>query len=139
MRQKFSLTSEGKDGLVLTEYSELEKNEYSIINTATYSLTDLRRVAKQGLKELMPALRHKDFFPPSPILEKVAAAVLELMESADRDKIEVTIDDNQVFEDEEPDIEDLEEEEMELDELDDILDSDEDLSDDDDLVDDEKE
>ncbi|MFO8049877.1 MAG: hypothetical protein R6U29_12655 [Desulfosudaceae bacterium] len=134
MKQKFSLTSKSKDELVLTEFSELEKNEYTMIYTTTYAWPEIRKAAKQGLEMLMPALRHQDFFPPAPILEKVAGAVLELSNSSDLDTVETTIDDNHVFEEEDPDI-DIEED-IELDDLDEILETDDSLDDDDDLVDD---
>ncbi|MDY6824102.1 MAG: hypothetical protein SWH68_09975 [Thermodesulfobacteriota bacterium] len=118
MKQKYIIEKDdNKTDLVIREFSELEKAEYSLLIEQTYKLADIKKAAAEGTEALMTAIRTSDFFPPHSITEKIAVAVTALLSDSGQDSIEVAVDDAKILKEEEAGLEEELEPEEDIDEL----------------------
>jgi hypothetical protein len=118
MKQQFLVArGEAKTDLLIREFAELEKNETSLVGEHVFKAADLEKAAQTGLGELIARLRSTDFFPPAFLAEKLAQAVIELINDAAKESVEVMMDDMTIMKDQEADF------------VDDELDDDEDIDD----------
>ena len=132
MKQKYLIAKKDKKTeIVISEFAELATNEYSLLGEQTYKYADINKACKAGPASLIAAIRSPAFFPPIDTALKIVAAVEELMKDADKESVEVTLDDVRVMSDLAAEVEEIDEGE-DIEDIDDMLsdddESDEDLS-----------
>ncbi len=138
MRQKYVITiNRTGEELLLQEYSELDKDSFSLVCEEKYPLPPLQEAANLGTQMLINEIRTRHFYPCGLFADKIASGVLTLLDQDDGASGEIFCDDvdyltqNSVseartvdIEEEETDVDDLMDDEFES-ELDDDMNSDE--------------
>ena len=118
MKQKYIIEKgDNKTDLVIREFAELEKAEYTLLIEQTYNLDDIQKAAAEGTEALMKAIKTPDLFPPYSITEKIAEAVGTLISDSDQDSVEVAVDDAKILKEDEAALEEDLEPEEDIDEL----------------------
>ncbi len=118
MKQKYIIVKgDKKTDLIIQEFAELEKRQYSFLMEGTYNLADIKKAADDGMEALMNAIKTNDLFPPHSITEKIAEAVPALLADKEKDSIEVAVDDAKILKEEEAALEEDLEPEKGIDEL----------------------
>jgi len=137
MRQKYMISkSEDDNGLTIREFSELDKDIFSLLCEETYSGELVASAIDQGKEDLVAALRTKNMYPPGYCADKIADLVMDLYRSDSNEPVELLFDDMEMFAAEADAAAAVEDEESENGDLDELLDDDlDDEFDDDDLSD----
>lgn len=94
MKQKFSiLKDQDNKKLTIKEFSELDKDLYSLASEESYDIKTIELSIKKGKKSLISALRTKNIFPISYCANQIADAVINLFDSASNEPVEVLFND----------------------------------------------
>ena len=94
MRHKYVITiNTEKDELALKEYSELDKDIFTIVCEEIYPVSVIRTGAQQGIERLINLMRTRNFYPCGLFTAKIAESVIKLIESSDETVAEVFCDD----------------------------------------------
>lgn len=118
MKQKYMIEKgDNKTDLIIREFAELEKAEYSLLMEETYNLSTIQKAAEEGMEALMTAIKTHDLFPPHAMAEKIAEGITALLNDSERDSVEVAIDDANILKEEEAGLEEDIEPEEDIDEL----------------------
>lgn len=126
MNQKYIIAKKDKKTeLVISEFAEQATNEFMLLCEQTYKYSDISKAWKAGAGQLIKAIRSTVFFPPVDTVEKLAAAIDVLMREADKETIEVIVDDVRVMSELEAAIDDIGDDE-EIEDIDVILTDDDD-------------
>jgi len=99
MRHKYELTV-GQNALTLREYGELDKDLFTLLCEENYDLEAMKASLDEGMEAVIAALRSPNFYPTRYSAEKLSVAVAEICRSKDADRLEIVLDDVQVFTDE---------------------------------------
>ena len=92
MRQKFEILGEGEK-LVIKEYAELDKEMMSLLCEESYDRTVISEAASNGAAAVAAAIRTKNMYPPGAYAEKLAQAVMAVLETPAGEPAEVFIND----------------------------------------------
>ena len=98
MRHKYELILE-KNGLTLREHGELDKEIFTMVCEEKYDLEVIRESLESGMEAVISALRSRNFYPTRYAAEKLAVAVAEICHGKEADRLEIVLDDVQVFSD----------------------------------------
>ena len=95
MRQKYLVLKDNdKNELRLQEFAELDKEIQSLLCEESYSYEMIGTAAKSGKPSLIRALRTQNMYPPGIYADKIADAVMMLLEPQNSDtSAEVFLDD----------------------------------------------
>lgn len=128
MNQKYAISkSDDNTSIVITEYSEVDKDVFAQLCTETFLVKDLPDPLKDNPEELIGTFRTQNMFPPLDHAVRIADSLSQLLSDDARRIIEVKIDDKseiterrlaaeKIYKDEGPQV-------LESDELDTILES----------------
>lgn len=98
MRQKYVLTkSGGKETLTISEYTELEKEIFSLICEESHSGATIRAAISAGMEALIQTFRTHNMYPRVVYAQKMAESIVHLYESDQDDRIELMFDDKEAF------------------------------------------
>ncbi|MDX9786196.1 MAG: hypothetical protein RBT11_05460 [Desulfobacterales bacterium] len=98
MRQKYVLTkSGGKETLTISEYTELEKEVFSLICEESHSGATIRAAISAGVDKLISTFRTHNMYPRVIYAQKMAESILQLYETDQEDRIELMFDDREAF------------------------------------------
>lgn len=121
MKQKYLVAkNDKKTDIVISEFVELASNEFSQLSEQTYKITDINKARKAGFDQLVKVLRSPNFFPPASTVENLIAAIEELMQAADKNSVEVFVDDVRVMSEVEVEIDEIDDD-ADIEDLDEIL------------------
>lgn len=136
MKQKYAIIrKDDANGIVIREFSELDKGILSLVCEETYDLDRIREAAAKGKEILIPALRTNNMYPPGAYVSEIADNVISLLQSDEKTAAELFFDELTFLVKEKKEAEEAEEEEESSD-IDELLDDDdiEDTFDDDDTT-----
>ena len=108
MRHKYELRL-SENQLTLSEYGELDKEMFTLLCEEKFDLDVIRDSLDAGLDAVIAALRSPNFYPTRYSAEKLAVAVAEICRAKDADRLEIVLDDVQIFSDEQDPADVLEE------------------------------
>ncbi len=110
----------GKKELILKEFAELEKENFTLLNEETYPEEKIADAVTKGKDAMIAALRTSNMYPPDFFINKIIESVLTMFGPNPVSSCEVIIDDidlitkqrvkrkvSESIEEEEPEIEDL--------------------------------
>jgi hypothetical protein len=98
MKQRYVLSkNEEKQTLTISEYTELEKNEFSLICEESHASADIRDAIKQGVAELISTFRTHNMYPRMKYAEEMARQIQSLYQSSKDETIELMFDDKDAF------------------------------------------
>lgn len=98
MRQKYVLTRSGnKDTLTISEYTELEKDTFSLICEESHAAAAIRSAIAEGTDKLISVFRTHNMYPRMVYAEKIAEGIIRLYESAGEDTLTLLFDDKDAF------------------------------------------
>jgi hypothetical protein len=138
MRQKYVITiNKESEEMLLQEYSEIDKDSFSLVCEEKYPLSAVQGAAELGTQMLVNEIRTRHFFPCGPFADKIAAGITTLLDQGNDATGEIVCDDVDYLtkkpvpedrtvdiEDDETDVDDLIDDEFEGD-FNDDMDSDE--------------
>jgi len=121
MKQKYTIHKDTDNKrLIIKEYAELDKEILSLLCEESYDDDRVVSAIQNGTAALIRILRTRNMYPPSAIVNRIAAAVVSLYDTGDEQPIEITFDDKELFEKaamtEEPEA-DIDADEEDLDDL----------------------
>ena len=94
MKQKFTISrSDDNTSIIITEYSEVDKDIFALLCTETFLIEDLPDPLKGNPEGLIYTLRTKNMFPPLDYAVRIADSLSQLLADDSRRIIEVKIDD----------------------------------------------
>jgi len=94
MKQKYLILNDKKNKqFKIQEFAELDKKTLSLLCEETYDYKTIKSAISAGKDALIVALRTNNLYPPGIYAEKIAAAVLELHKSKDKESLELFFDD----------------------------------------------
>ena len=98
MKEKYEILIDKADGqLIIKEYAEIDKELPALLCDEVYDLKQIQAAAGIGVVDLIAALRTKNLYPPSAYAERIALAVMDLLEN-DGESAEVLTDDIELLE-----------------------------------------
>ena len=98
MKEKYEILRDKADGqLIIKEYAEIDKELPALLCDEVYDLAQIHAAAGSGVADLIAALRTKNLYPPSAYAERIALAVMDLLEN-DGESAEVLTDDIELLE-----------------------------------------
>jgi hypothetical protein len=138
MRQKYVITiNKDSEEMLLQEYSELDKDSFSLVCEEKYPLLTIQGAAGLGTQMLVNEIRTRHFFPCGPFADKIASGITTLLNQGNDATGEIVCNDVDYLarkpisedrtvdiEDDETDVDDLVDDEFE-DDFSDDMDSDE--------------
>ncbi|MEE8480341.1 MAG: hypothetical protein V3T59_03770 [Desulfobacterales bacterium] len=116
MKQKFLiLKDEDKNELIIREFAELDKENFSLLCEETYDNKTIESAIKKGKRLLISTLGTKNMYPPGLYADKIAESVMAIYSSESDQPVELFFDDIDLVKEvkEEPEILDIIEEESE--------------------------
>ena len=116
MKQKFLiLKDEDKNELIIREFAELDKENFSLLCEETYDNKTIKSAIKKGKRLLISTLGTKNMYPPGLYADKIAESVMAIYSSESDQPMELFFDDIDLIKEvkEEPEILDIIEEESE--------------------------
>jgi len=94
MQQKFSIIKDKENKkLIIKEFSELDKDLYSLVCEESYDLKEIKRATKNGPNDLIRFLRTKNIYPISHCASKMADEITNLIGSAKAETVDVLFND----------------------------------------------
>ena len=94
MKQKYLIVNDRKNRqFKIQEFAELDKEMLSLLCEEAYDYKTIKSAVSSGKDELISALRTNNLYPPGIYAEKIAAAVVELQKSKDKESVELLFDD----------------------------------------------
>jgi len=98
MKQKYTIRLDGgAKKLIIQEYAESDKDTLSLLCEESYDSAAVKTAASQGKAALIQALRSTNMYPPSIYADRIADAVVGLLETNDDQPIEVFFDDKELL------------------------------------------
>ena len=98
MRQKYVVVKNDQDQrLTIKEFAELEKERMSLLCEETYAFEMIKAAIGRGNDALIRALRTNNLYPPSIYADKIAAAVVTLIDDKDIDALELDFNDTELL------------------------------------------
>lgn len=98
MKQKYVLLKdEEKQTLTISEYTELEKNEFSLICEESHNSGDIRDAIQKGVDTLISTFRTHNMYPRMKYAEEMARRIQSLYQSSKDETIELMFDDKDAF------------------------------------------
>ncbi len=116
MKQKFLiLKDEDKNELIIREFAELDKENFSLLCEETYDNKTIESAIEKGKRLLISTLGTKNMYPPGLYAGKIAESVMAIYSSESDQPVELFFDDIDLVKEvkEEPKILDIIEEESE--------------------------
>ena len=116
MKQKFLiLKDEDKNELIIREFAELDKENFSLLCEETYDNKTIKSAIKKGKRLLISTLGTKNMYPPGLYADKIAESVMAIYSSESDQPMELFFDDIDLIKEvkEEPEILDIIKEESE--------------------------
>ena len=121
MKQKYTIQKNDENNVLsIKEFAELDKEIMSMICEQKYDMGRIREAKERGAGFLMSALRTDNMYPPSMYMEKIAEAVMEILNSNTDQPFDVQIEElDFLLKDREkaPVVEEIEEESSEIDDI----------------------
>ena len=94
MKQKYLIINDKTNRqFKIQEYAELNKEMLSLLCEEVYDYKTIKAAVSSGKDELISALKTNNLYPPGIYAEKIAAAVLELHKSKNKESVELFFDD----------------------------------------------
>jgi len=104
MNQKYFISRDSvRNSITIREYADLERNpggsgtflagKYSLLSESVYDAAKLKSASEQGLDSLVQEIRTPDFYPAAFHAERIAQAVVRLLEDPQMHSLEVTSSD----------------------------------------------
>ena len=98
VKEKYDILRNKADGqLVIKEYAEIDKELPALLCDEVYDLAQIETAAQNGLADLVAVLRTKNLYPPAAYAERIALAVMELLDN-DGEGTEVFTNDIELLE-----------------------------------------
>lgn len=98
MKQKYVLTKSGeKETLTISEYTELEKNIFSLICEESHDGDAIRAAIAQGAEKLISTFRTHNMYPRVTYAGELALGIIEMYRSHQNEKKEFMFDDKDAF------------------------------------------
>ncbi len=116
MKQKFLiLKDEDKNELIIREFAELDKENFSLLCEETYDNKTIESAIEKGKRLLISTLSTKNMYPPGLFADKIAESVMAIYSSESDQSAELFFDDIDLVREvkEEPEILDINGEESE--------------------------
>ncbi|TYT74986.1 hypothetical protein [Desulfobotulus mexicanus] len=134
MKQKYILSRDAENSLIVKEYAELETGIFSLLCEENFTSETVEAAIEAGKEFLVNALRTHNMYPPAGFAEPIADAVISLFKDGE-DRRELLFDDMDFISREQDLSASYESDEDSADLIDDLLDDDveEDAYTDDDL------
>jgi len=99
MKQKYTIHKDVESKrLIIKEYAELDKEILSLLCEESYNDDRVVSAIKNGTDALVRVLRTRNMYPPSTIVNRIAAAVVSLYDNGNEQAIDITFDDKELFE-----------------------------------------
>lgn len=111
MKQKFLIAKNTDNEITIREYSELDKDEFSLLSETSFEPAPIGDALAKGQEALISHLRSNHLFPPRAYIERIAAAVAQLFQdpAENVDPIEILLEDKENLEPSQADMDDAEE------------------------------
>ena len=94
MQQKYSIIKDKQNKqLIIREFAELDKKALSLLCEEKYDNTTIKSAISRGKDALLAVLRTKNMYPPTTYAQKIAAAVIDLYQSKDKESKELVFND----------------------------------------------
>ena len=98
MKQKYAIIREDDpNGIIIREFSELDKDILSLVCEETYDLEKLRSAMDKGKDSLISVLRTQNLFPPKSYIDEIAENVISLLQSDEKTATELFFDELTFF------------------------------------------
>lgn len=98
MKQKYVLTKSGdKETLTISEYTELEKNMFSLICEESHDGDTIRAAIAEGAEKLISTFRTHNMYPRVTYAGELALGIIEMYRSNQNEKKEFMFDDKDAF------------------------------------------
>ena len=125
MLQKYEIIkdNQGKQ-LIIREFAELDKQTLSLLCEEKYESSAIQSAISRGKESLLAALRTKNMYPPSIYAEQIAADVVDLYQSEDKESVERVFNDLDLLTKDHQPIKAAEEEEPEAGDIDELMEDD---------------
>ncbi len=110
MKQKFLiLKDEDKNELIIREFAELDKENFSLLCEETYDNKTIESAIEKGKRLLISTLSTKNMYPPGLFADKIAESVMAIYSSESDQSVELFFDDIDLVKEvkEEPEIPDV--------------------------------
>jgi len=110
MKQKFLiLKDEDKKELIIREFAELDKENFSLLCEETYDNKTIESAIEKGKRLLISTLSTKNMYPPGLFADKIAESVMAIYSSESDQSVELFFDDIDLVREvkEEPEILDI--------------------------------
>ena len=110
MKQKFLiLKDEDKKELIIREFAELDKENFSLLCEETYDNKTIESAIEKGKRLLISTLGTKNMYPPGLFADKIAESVMAIYSSESDQSVELFFDDIDLVREvkEEPEILDI--------------------------------
>ena len=110
MKQKFLiLKDEDKNELIIREFAELDKENFSLLCEETYDNKTIESAIEKGKRLLISTLSTKNMYPPGLYADKIAESVMAIYSSESDQSVELFFDDIDLVREvkEEPEILDI--------------------------------
>jgi hypothetical protein len=125
MKQKYLIIKDDeKKQLVIREFAELDKDSFSPLCEETYDVSIIKSSIKKGKEALFSVLRTKNMYPPGFFADKIADAVLEILDSDATQSTELFFNDIELLTKIEETVNDLSPIETESDEIEEMVEDD---------------
>ncbi len=134
MKQKYAIIrKDDTNGILIREFSELDKGILSLVCEETYDLEKIKEAMDKGKEILISTLRTHNMYPPGAYVNEIADNVISLLQSDEKTAAELFFDELTFLVKEKENV--VEEPEEESSDIDELLDEDiEDTFDDDDTT-----
>jgi chaperonin GroEL (HSP60 family) len=94
MKQKYLIINDKENKqFKIQEFAELNKETLSLLCEEAYDYKTIKSAVSTGKDALISALRTNNLYPPVIYAEKIAAAVIQLYKSKDKESLELFFDD----------------------------------------------
>jgi len=94
MKQKFLiLKDEDKKELIIREFAELDKENFSLLCEETYDNKTIESAIEKGKRLLISTLSTKNMYPPGLFADKIAESVMAIYSSESDQSVELFFDD----------------------------------------------
>jgi len=119
MKQKYAIIREDDtNGIIIREFSELDKDILSLVCEETYDLGKIRIAMEKGKDCLISALRTSNVYPPGSYINDIADNVISLLQSDEKTAAELFFDElSFLIKEKENAVEEPEEDPSDIDEL----------------------
>jgi len=98
MRQKIRFEKNMKDGkVIILESSEVDPSVVLLLQEEEYSLEDMAKASKEGVKAFSNFIRRKSFFPTTDLCNKLFESTVEFFKNDAQEKIIIEYSDIESF------------------------------------------